>query len=640
MPRATLILLAFDESAALQLMDRALRAAGYATSHVADRKELGNAMQETTPALVFLGEKLAGDKGLEIAAQLLDRFPTLPLLLYTEQDTLTTLNEAMRLGVMGVLHPPLKTEDIVHTVERALRRARQLGDWVRREVKRTTSSLEQRVGEMDTLVKLGRDITATLDLDQVLNNVVTAAVELTGAEEGSLLLVDPESGDLYMRAGHNFEQEFADSFRLPVADTLAGRVLISGKPYLQNEATQKINTTFVVRALAYVPIRWQERVIGVLGVDNRERGHPFNEHHTQLMAVLADFAAIAIENARLYQESQAERTKFQAIFHNIQDGVLILDQQNRIQLANSMITSAFNRPSGELIGKPAVEALPHEDLRNLLQRDTETPLKYHEINFDDGRVFTAQLTPVPGVGVAITMQDITYLKELDRLKNDFVHTVSHDLRSPLTAVLGYTELLERAGPLADQQREFVRRIQSSVQNITELVNELLDLGRIEAGFDSHREAVHLDSIVRYTLEGLKPVADQRGQTIVVEIADHMPELRGNPIRLRQVADNLINNAIKYTPEGGTITIKLLAEAEQVIMEVADTGPGIPAADQAHIFEKFYRGSNVPNDVPGSGLGLAIVKTIVDGHQGRIWVESTVGQGSRFFVVLPTYGENH
>ena len=215
-----------------------------------------------------------------------------------------------------------------------------------------------------------------------------------------------------------------------------------------------------------------------------------------------------------------------------------------------------------------------------------------------------------------------------------MHTVSHDLRSPLTSVIGYSELVERVGPLNDTQREFIARIQDSIQHITSLINDLLDLGSIEAGMDTHREFVQVEGILRYTINMLDGQIKSKQLTVHTEIAPALPALRANPIRLRQVLDNVVGNAIKYSYVDGEIQIQIHAEQNQVILQVTDHGPGIPATDQPRIFDKFYRASNISSDVEGSGLGLAIVKNIVENHQGRIWVESAVAKGSSFFVVLP------
>jgi len=232
------------------------------------------------------------------------------------------------------------------------------------------------------------------------------------------------------------------------------------------------------------------------------------------------------------------------------------------------------------------------------------------------------------------MQDVTYLKEVDRIRTEFVHTVSHDLRSPLTSVIGYAELVERAGPLNENQHEFIKRIQDSIQHITSLINDLLDLGSIEAGMDTRREFVQLEGILRYTIEMLQGQIRSKNLNVHMQITPALPPLRANPVRLRQVLDNVIGNAIKYSYANGEIDISIHFEENQIILKVTDQGPGIPPSDQPHIFDKFYRGTNITSEVEGSGLGLAIVKNIVESNQGRIWVESTVGKGSSFFIVLP------
>jgi two-component system sensor histidine kinase VicK len=156
--------------------------------------------------------------------------------------------------------------------------------------------------------------------------------------------------------------------------------------------------------------------------------------------------------------------------------------------------------------------------------------------------------------------------------------------------------------------------------------------------DTHREFVQLEGILRYTIDMLQGQIRSKQLTVRTDIAASLPALRANPIRLRQVLDNVVGNAIKYSYPGGEIHVSIRSEENQVILQVTDQGPGIPAGDQPHIFDKFYRGANITSDVEGSGLGLAIVKNIVEKQQGRIWVESTEGKGSSFFIVLPVMTE--
>jgi two-component system NtrC family sensor kinase len=232
------------------------------------------------------------------------------------------------------------------------------------------------------------------------------------------------------------------------------------------------------------------------------------------------------------------------------------------------------------------------------------------------------------------MQDISYFKELDRIKTEFVNTVSHDLRSPLTAILGYVELITRVGEVNQQQRAFINRVQISVRYITDLINDLLELGRIEAGFDNRREFVPLGKILQHAIDNIQNQISDYEHNITLDISTDIPDSYGDPVRLQQVVDNLLSNAVRYTPNGGHITARLKHQDDQIILQVEDTGLGIPLLDQSYIFDRFYRGGNVPENVAGSGLGLAIVKSIVESHQGRVWVESTPGEGSCFTVVLP------
>ncbi|HEY3310844.1 MAG TPA: histidine kinase dimerization/phospho-acceptor domain-containing protein, partial [Anaerolineales bacterium] len=576
MPKKDLILLAMEASPTLDLLERALRSAGYELAEAKTPGGLEKALIETIPTLLVISEKLGDKNGLDLAATTLERFPTLPIIYYASTHDPKLVLQAMRAGLSDYLYPPLKIEDIVRAIQHSQRHARQMGDWVRSEVRRTTASLEDRVSELDTLLRLSRSITSSLDLNSVLTSVVSAAVKLTGAEEGHLLLPDATTQELYMRAGRNYEESFARTFRVPVKDSLAGRVMETGQAIsFSEDSPNKIKTSYLVYSLIYVPISSNGRVLGVMGVDNRSAKRPFTQHHELLMKVLADFASIAIQNAQLYAESQHERVKFETTITHIQDGVILLDDEQRISLINPAARKVFGLGLNDLKNQPVLEAIPNNDFNLVLESVRVDPLKFREIGFEDGRVFNTQYTPIPDVGAVITLEDITHLKMLDRLKSDFIHTISHDLRSPLTAIVGYVELLDRVGSLNDQQKEFVRHIQNSANNITELINDLLDLGRIEAGFDARMDDVSLGTILHYTLDNLgRQIADKH-QNVIADISPDLPILRGNPLRLRQIIDNLLVNAIKYTPEYGEIRIGLHGKADQIIFEVADSGIGIP-----------------------------------------------------------------
>ncbi len=582
------------------------------------------------PDLIVVGSD-DGEESLVFAHEVLKRYPIMPLIFVDRQGIENCMQKSLRSGVLDCLPLPLKTDDFLKAIRRGLEHRRQLLQWLRLNA----DSLQNRIDILETLSKVGRSVTASLELDQVLTTIVNAAVDITNAEEGSLLILDEESGELYVRAARYYDDAVVRTFRLPIADSLANEVLRTGQPVVIDEATPlKIKTNYLVRTLMYVPLKVHGRVIGVLGVDNRTNGQVFSDRHGLLLTALADHAAIAIENARLFTSTNIERQKLETILTGIGDGVIVVDSEKRVLLANHAARAAFGVAQDDISLQPIERVFPHEQLLEMLT-EAHPLLPYRcELNLDDGRTLNAQLTQIPGVGLAVTMQDITHLKELDRIKTDFVNTVSHDLRSPLTAILGYVELIERVDPVSERQREFIHRVQISVRNITNLINDLLELGRIESGFDTRKEFVPLSVIVQYSVDSLESTIIEKEHKLTLDFSDQNAKIFGDPTRLRQLVDNLIGNAIRYTPKSGQIKIRLMAETDQIILQIEDTGPGIPPADQPYIFDKFYRASNIPPDVPGSGLGLAIVKSIVENHQGRVWVDSSLGQGTVFTVVFP------
>ena len=635
MSNKDLVLLAMEASVTLDLLDRALHAAGYDLVIAKTVAGYEKALNDTIPSILLIAENLEDKTGMELARSTLERFPTMPIIFYASSYNPDMVLEAMRAGLSDVIFPPLKIDAIVRAVKHSQKHSQQMGDWVRREVKRSTASLETRVNELDTLVKLSQSINASLDLDSVLTSVVTAAVELTGSEEGSLLMLDEHTHELYMRAGKNYEEGYVRTFRLPVKDSMAGQVIETGEPIsFCKDSPNKIKTSYLVYSLIYVPLTFNGKVTGVLGVDNRMAKRPFTQHHELLMKVLADFAVIAIHNAQLYAESERERAKLETTIANLQDGVILLDNDNRILLINPVAKSAFGLGLRDFTNYPVLEAITNSEFKSLLTSATDNPLKPYEIAFEDGRVFNTLYSPIRNIGAVITLEDISHFKMLNRLKSDFIHTISHDLRSPLTTIIGYIDLLGRVGTLNEQQKDFVAHVQTSARHISAMVDDLLVLDRIETGFDTRQDDVAMATILRFTLDNLAQQIEDKHLELQTEIAPGLPILHGNSLRLRQVMDNLLVNAIKYTPERGRIKVSMRSESGQIIFEVADTGIGIPPIDQPHIFDKFFRAENAPADVPGSGLGLSIVKSIVENHHGRTWVESVYGHGSKFVVVLP------
>lgn len=339
------------------------------------------------------------------------------------------------------------------------------------------------------------------------------------------------------------------------------------------------------------------------------------------------------ETGRITGPLARRLSELESILEQVNDGVMLLDSENRILMVNPAMRRTFQLNSKSLQGKQAATVFANQEMLRLIA-DGDEETSHLEIQSPDGRTYDLRLSRIDEIGTVVSLHDISNLKQLDLLRKDFVNTVSHDLRSPLTAILGYVELIERAGPVTPQQSEFIKRVKSSVHTTTDLIDDLLNLGRVEVGLVDEMMPVDLKLVIAQALEGLQSQIQEKKQTLKLADTGAMAPVLGSRTQLGQVVNNLIGNAIKYTQPGGEVRVMLREEQNQVILHVADNGPGIPVEEQSKIFEKFYRASNTQAKEQGTGLGLAIVKTIVENHRGRIWVDSKVGEGSIFTVVLP------
>jgi two-component system sensor histidine kinase ResE len=230
---------------------------------------------------------------------------------------------------------------------------------------------------------------------------------------------------------------------------------------------------------------------------------------------------------------------------------------------------------------------------------------------------------------------VTHFKNLERVKNEFIATASHDLRNPIAAMEGFSRLIEQAGPLNKNQAEFTKRIQNSAENMIELVDNMLDLAKMDLGAEPKYEIINLTHLLSDIAAEFQPQAQAKSQLLSLAKNRNGITVQGDILHLRQALRNLVSNAIKYTPNGGTITLSLERETNFAKIKIQDTGYGIPADDLPFIFDRFYRAQHQETkDIQGNGLGLAIVKSIIERHGGQVEVESKLGVGSCFSFTLP------
>jgi signal transduction histidine kinase len=387
-----------------------------------------------------------------------------------------------------------------------------------------------------------------------------------------------------------------------------------------------------------VALRHENRHYGVLWAAYKKQ-HVFTESDIRFISTLASQASLAVANIRLFLAVEAGRRQLEAVLNSTPDPVLVTDASNRLIMANPAAGQLFGvtiRRGERPDIQKTIQIKPLNDLLLSSSRESHSA----EINLPDGKTYLATASAMTAegrmVGRVCILRDVTELKKVDILKSDFVATVSHDLRSPLTLMRGYATMLEMAGDLNEQQKNYVKMIVQGVDNMSRLVNNLLDLGRIEFGVGLQVESIPVLDILERVTGGLQMQAKQKNISLGVEIPRDMPHaIEADQGLLHQAVFNLVENAIKYTPEGGEVTIYLQTSPSTLTFAIRDSGIGIQENDLARLFEKFYRGTNREALAQrGTGLGLAIVKSVAERHGGRVWVESEAGRGSTFFLQVP------
>jgi signal transduction histidine kinase len=390
-------------------------------------------------------------------------------------------------------------------------------------------------------------------------------------------------------------------------------------------------------AIVSVPLRTDGHFLGVLWVAY-DQPRSFADSEVQFLRTLADDVSLALANIRLYHAAELGRQRLESILNSTPDPVMVIDNNDRIMLANPPAVELFERREFFVEGKAMDDVVASKVLLELLHsRETEK-----EIHFPNHQVFYAHqssmyINRMPAGRICI-LRDITHFKEVDTLKTEFVATVSHDLRAPLTLMRGYATMLQMVGELNDQQKNYSRKIITGVEGMAALVNNLLDLGRIEAGMALQPAPVKAQAIVNKVMNTLSLQAVQKNITITpVFPEDSDPEVFADQPLVEQALNNLVENGIKYTPVGGQVTITVRDNHSKVVFEVRDTGIGIAPLDIPKLFEKFFRSSQRDGFYQkGSSLGLSIVKSIAERHNGRVWVDSQLGKGSTFYLEIPAY----
>ncbi len=522
-------------------------------------------------------------------------------------------------------------------------------------------SLERRVVELSSLQRVSQTLTSLSSIGETIENIVRAVGTLTDAERCVVLLFDQQTERLEPQApGLGVSEDLLASLTVEAdAESGALRALSTGEPYVNNRPASEDAPADVGvlrdRNLLICPMRVGDEPVGVIRVSNRSGG--FGGDDIRLLSIFAGQAAVVIKNVMLYQEEAREREQLEAIFVSASDAIVIVDDDVRVVRMNLAAEQLTGWTQAEALGKPApdVLALHGTDGQPI---DTTHPLRWVQMERSaiayreqmvaarDGRMIevVASYAYVPGpageggLGLAI-VRDLSAAKQVERLKSDFVSFVSHELRTPLSLIKGYASTLLRPGLDLDEEtgHRFMQGISDAADRLGLIVNNLLNASRIESGLYVPRlRKLALGELVAAVVDEMS--AQAVGRLSLVWEADGA-QVHADQEQLRLVVSNIIGNAIRYAAPHGDGPIMVVGRPQEggFGVEVTDNGPGISSDDLSRIFEKFYRGAAADQvTVPGSGLGLYICRSLIEAHGGRVWANSTEGQGTTVGFWLPAY----
>jgi two-component system phosphate regulon sensor histidine kinase PhoR len=502
-------------------------------------------------------------------------------------------------------------------------------------------NLRRQIRDQEILLEAVQGMTSTLDFDHSMNILLHSVRTATGAS-GVRLVLTSDLRDQYPSGNLSLGEDGK------VLEAIDERILAAAgegerqAPWTANRNSGADEGLFEdlppgIGALIFVRIAGTRALYGALAVAFSQP-QAFEVGMLDLLSGFANQASLAITNARLLEGTEYERERLAAILEAIPEGVLVVDSEDRIQYANpaaeGMLGARFSPAGGTLSA-----TVPQPELAAFLMESAIQPRRL-EFSGAEGRRLQGVARSVrsadgAGVWQVCVLQDVTAFRQLDELKSEFVHTVSHDLRRPLTMMEGLVHMIEMLGPLNPAQQEYARRIRLSAQQMNRLVEDLLDLGRLESGAEIHLAPVALAPLVERAIADLKPEAAAGGIKITARMPKDFPEIPADAALLERALGNLIENAVRFNRPGGTVEVGAELTEDSAVVWVKDSGIGIAPADQPRIFEKFFRA--VPRDDPEHpawGLGLAIVKSVAEWHRGNAWCESKLGQGSTFYLQIP------
>jgi len=521
------------------------------------------------------------------------------------------------------------------------------------------------------LLDANKVLTSTLDLDRLLKVIMGQAKRVVNAEASSLMLLDEAKNELFFDVTVGGKGEKLRQIRLKLGQGIGGWVAKEGKPLMIADASKDSRffvkadevTKFRTKSILCVPMRIKERIIGVMEAINQVSRGYFVDEDKEIFEAFASQAAIAIENARLFQNLKREKEKIEAVFSGMGDGAIVTDAKMNLVMLNSSAKNFLGIRKRNYLGKkifqvvrqfkafprwePKKAAAPGSSLKEFLTKEDRVT------TFDLARrkpktlVLSGIATRIVDeenrvVGYVMIIRDVTSERKEESLKASFVSSISHKLKTPLTCISGYLPLLrekERLSKLDETGKDAVRIIDSQGKRLYRLIDELLGFSILESeSLELARGKESLKSIVEMSLKKLASRIRRGAKIVVGNSIDKVPPILVDRAKVQEVIQNLVENAIKFNDKKEKrveISARPLKGEKFIRVEIKDNGPGIPSEEGKKIFSKFYQiEETFTGQVEGAGLGLAVVKQVVEAHGGKVGVESRPGRGSKFFFTLP------
>lgn len=511
-----------------------------------------------------------------------------------------------------------------------------------------------RIRQRDYLLEIIRALTQQLDLQVVLARILEAATELLGGQAALIALRDDvQAGQFRVVTQYRVTPEFVRHF-----DSILREVPSRGDParYVIGEIERRlvaIGQRFDLSGTVGLPLQLGDDLVGMLLVF-RAIATPFGVNERRILQAFTDQAAVAVSNARLYEQTANERRRLDAILEGSADGIAIMNPGHIVQ--------RWNRALAKLTGISAASAHGHNytDLVDWVSREPGLDLEKAEaggwpfssasplyvegdLRRADGGSVAVGITYAPIfdrenrlVNLVANVRDITRFREAEQLKSTFISIISHELKTPVSLIKGYAGTLRREDAKWDTQtmQDSLAVIEEEADRLASLIENLLEASRLQAGgMQLANNDVALDALAAQLAKKYRTQTDRH--TFVVEFSPHFPLVRADEERIRQVLTNLLSNAIKYSPDGGTIRLTGRAEPAQVVVTVSDEGQGLPPDELEKVFDRFYRADTpATKRAQGAGLGLFLAKAIIEAHGGRIWANTSRHGGAQFSFSLP------